>query len=405
MNLLNLLNKKALRAFFEFFGWFLALVAPGASQFPGRSTAERSEPGWRKRAGGRDVCRMPGPDAQERVSGAPVAPAVPDFHSVAPRPAVILTAPKGAMKKKGAGACLWRPVERRQPVLGPPLLPKVTLWRSTGVFFAPERSGRQRQALDAVLFQLVQQPLGFRPLGWIVGQVPDGGDRIVKPARRFEPVADFGRGPGQKPDQFGRAIAGRKRPARLCPTLHQHCAHRPALQPRRDFALNFWPQIPLNFCPQIPLDLCPVSDHRMRLLRDHLEAFLVLWPHPEVQPFQPRSFLCGNEFALVFVPGVHSMLKPFSEPHAARQRGWRVGRVSGGAGASPRDERRPARRICRSALRVVRTARVTPVTSLLLRSAMAEARDDAAAAAILAVAAGVRRRVAPRRSMRNALAG
>ena len=35
----------------------------------------------------------------------------------------------------------------------------------------------------------------------------------------------------------------------------------------------------------------------------------------------------------------------------------------------------------------------------------ARARDDAAAAAILAVAAGVRRRVAPRRSMRHALAG
>ena len=41
-------------------------------------------------------------------------PAVPDFHSVAPRPAVILAAPKGAMKKKGAGACLWRPVERQR---------------------------------------------------------------------------------------------------------------------------------------------------------------------------------------------------------------------------------------------------------------------------------------------------
>ena len=73
--------------------------------------------------------------------------------------------------------------------------------------------------------------------------------------------------------------------------------------------------------------------------------------------------------------------------------------------------------------------RVVPAPSLLLRSAMAEARttsdpagnaklskgsqggrrlrahDDAAAAAILAVAAGVRRRVAPRRSMRHALAG
>ena len=73
--------------------------------------------------------------------------------------------------------------------------------------------------------------------------------------------------------------------------------------------------------------------------------------------------------------------------------------------------------------------RVVPVPSLLLRSAMAEARtisdpagnaklskgsqggrrlrarDDAAAAAILAVASGVRRRVAPRRSMRHALAG
>ena len=33
------------------------------------------------------------------------------------------------------------------------------------------------------------------------------------------------------------------------------------------------------------------------------------------------------------------------------------------------------------------------------------ARDDAAAAAILAVAIGVRRQVAPRRSMRHALAG
>ena len=74
-------------------------------------------------------------------------------------------------------------------------------------------------------------------------------------------------------------------------------------------------------------------------------------------------------------------------------------------------------------------SRVVPVPSLLLRSAMAEARtisdpagnaklskgsqggrrlrarDDAAAAAILAVAAGVRRQVAPRRPMRHALAG
>ena len=56
---------------------------------------------------------------------------------------------------------------------------------------APERSGRQRQALDAVL-----QPLGFRPLGW-----------IVEPARRFEPVAAYGRGPAAAAVARHRRIA------------------------------------------------------------------------------------------------------------------------------------------------------------------------------------------------------
>ena len=44
-----------------------------------------------------------------------------------------------------AGTRLWRPVERRWLVLGP--LPKVTLWRSTGVFFAAGRWTRIRSVL------------------------------------------------------------------------------------------------------------------------------------------------------------------------------------------------------------------------------------------------------------------
>ena len=74
---------------------------------------------------------------------------------------------------------------------------------------APERSGRQRQALDPVFFQLDQQPLGFRPLGWIVGQVPDAGYWIVEPARRFEPVAAYGRGTGRVPYARPRCAGAR----------------------------------------------------------------------------------------------------------------------------------------------------------------------------------------------------
>ena len=80
-----------------------------------------------------------------------------------------------------------------------------------------ERSERQRQALDAVFFQLDQQPLGFRPFFWIIGQVPDGGYWIVEPTDQFKAVAHHARRSFQKPDKVGRAIAARKRPARPVP--------------------------------------------------------------------------------------------------------------------------------------------------------------------------------------------